>query len=153
LRRISSTEAVEVFGCVFDGDEVDEDASRAWREELRQERLASAQPGAVSIDQSMYPATRPDWSASARRLYGTVLADGDVARVKGSGAALAVAPNPWIDGCPYTESLVNERAGVVIRSYLDPTTGRCLYTEVSEVDGARSFDSTPDWWLTCAMPV
>jgi N-methylhydantoinase B len=81
-------------------------------------------------------------------LYLGVAQRGALAISERSGAALAVAPDHWTDGCPV---LVETRSDlgpeVHIRSYLDPVTGYALFVEAVPAGAPRSFDVTPTRWL------
>ena len=69
---------------------------------------------------------------------------GGVAVSARSGAVLAHAPAHWTDGCPVLVQAVAE--GVETRSYLDPTTGHIIHTEVATAGEPRSFESSPKRW-------
>ena len=70
-----------------------------------------------------------------------------MAFAEASGAPLAVAPNHWSDGCPTLEDDVpGPGVAVVVRSYLDPLSGRLLYAEAVPKDHGRSFEILPERW-------
>lgn len=90
-------------------------------------------------------------ATEALEVYGVVAAvDGrvDAAAIsEHSGAPLAIAPPHWTDGCPVLEErLSGEGPGVVVRSYLDPLTGRALYVEAVPAGEPRSFELSPNRW-------
>jgi N-methylhydantoinase B len=63
---------------------------------------------------------------------------------------LSVAPAHWTDGCPVLEAPFPSTGAVplVLRSYLDPLTGRALHTELVPAGEDRSFAILPDRWTS-----
>ena len=80
-------------------------------------------------------------------LYPGVEQHGSTAYAILSGAALAVSPDHWTDGCPMVEER-GER--LLIRSYLDPLTGRLLLVEALPAGEARAIDTRPARWTNAA---
>lgn len=132
---ISAEEAREVYGV----DVADGTTSR--RTELLRERLAKARPATT---QPREVGTEDLASAPALPLAPGVEQRGGVAVSARSGAVLAHAPAHWTDGCPVLVQAVAE--GVETRSYLDPTTGHIIHTEVATAGEPRSFESSPKRW-------
>ena len=64
-----------------------------------------------------------------------------------SGATLAVSPDHWTDGCPILEE---RRDRLLIRSYLDPLSGRSLLVEALPVGETRAVDTRPTRWTQAA---
>jgi N-methylhydantoinase B len=82
-------------------------------------------------------------------LYPGIVQRGAVAFAERSGAPLAVAPDHWTDGCAVLEEPVPERGPgreIIVRSYLDPTTGRSLYVESVPAGEPRAFEVSPKRW-------
>jgi N-methylhydantoinase B len=61
-----------------------------------------------------------------------------------SGAALALAPDAWTDGCPTLEELRGDR--LLIRCYLDPVTGRLLLVDVLPRGESCTVATRPRRW-------
>jgi hypothetical protein len=60
---------------------------------------------------------------------------------------LAVAPGNWLDGCPTLDRLLDDRAGqLVVRSHLDPLSGRMLFADVLFADETPSMEIRPRRW-------
>ena len=78
---------------------------------------------------------------------------GPVAFSEQSGAALALAPGQWADGCPRLEAPFR-RAGsgppLIVRAYLDPATGRALQVETVPAGTPRSFAVEVRRWMEAA---
>jgi N-methylhydantoinase B len=64
-----------------------------------------------------------------------------------TGAALAVSPDHWTDGCPILEE---QRDRLLIRSYLDPLSGRFLLVEALPAGEPRAVDTRPARWTQAA---
>jgi N-methylhydantoinase B len=80
-------------------------------------------------------------------LYPGVVQHGAIAVAEQSGALLAVAPGNWLDGCPVLDRLLDERAGrLVVRSYLDPLTGRILFADVQFAEEGPGMEIRPRRW-------
>lgn len=143
LGRLSQSEAEVVYGVVFgSGGAPDDEATASHREELRRSRLARAEPPTRPVPEGT---TVPE--GDDLPLYPGVVHRGGIAYSETSGAALALAPGHWTDGCPV---LVEHRPEggpeVVTRSYLDPATGAILYAEVALAGSPRGFACRPHHW-------
>jgi N-methylhydantoinase B len=146
--RLTTQEAAEVYGVVIDArgapDVVATDGRRA---EVRARRLREAAPAA-------HPRVEADlaelagFAASGEEPLGPgIVQRGNGAFAEGSGALLAVAPAHWTDGCPVLEWPPADGAGrVVLRAYLDPSTGRTLHVEAVPAGEPRSFHVLPRRW-------
>ncbi|HZQ59562.1 MAG TPA: hydantoinase B/oxoprolinase family protein [Acidimicrobiales bacterium] len=140
--RFSPADAAHVYGVVV-GDAA---ATARQRAKLRQARLSSATPAARPVEDAP-----PLDAASAQPLFPGVVQCGAVAYAADSGAALAVAPDHWTDGCPVlVERLWADGPGVEYRTYLDPGSGRALHVEVALAGAPRSFTVLPDRWVSAA---
>jgi N-methylhydantoinase B len=119
-------------------------ATNANRDALRRERLAQAKPAncpALVNDMS------PVRSEPAQPLYPGVVQHGPLAVAEASGAALAIAPGNWLDGCPVLDTLLDERAGeLVMRAHLDPLSGRILFADVLFADEGPNIEISPRRW-------
>ena len=74
---------------------------------------------------------------------------GNVAYSEVSGAALAVAPHHWTDGCPIlAERVTHGNLDLVIETYLDPLTGDALAVDVRPESAERTFTTAPARWAT-----
>jgi N-methylhydantoinase B len=74
---------------------------------------------------------------------------GAVAVAEATGAVLAVAPGQWADGCPRLEAPFRPPGtgpDLVVRTYLDPVSGRALHVETVPAGGGRSFSAEPRRW-------
>jgi N-methylhydantoinase B len=146
VERITRADASTVYGVVLDHDgRIDDTATDARRAALRTERLgrASAPVSAVSDDVVGLADGEP------LPLYPGIVQRGAVAFAERSGAPLAVAPDHWTDGCAVLEEPVPERGPgreIIVRSYLDPTTGRSLYVESVPAGEPRAFEVSPKRW-------
>jgi N-methylhydantoinase B len=149
--RLDREAAQEAYGLVFAGEAIDADATRARRAALRRERLKRARPAERPITRSELAPQAPD--TPALPLYPGVVQCGGVALAEVSGAALAVAPDNWLDGCPVLEAPVGEGArGVITRAHLDPLTGRMLYVDVLRQGDPPSIEVRPERWGRAAEP-
>ncbi|MGE0387662.1 MAG: hydantoinase B/oxoprolinase family protein [Gammaproteobacteria bacterium] len=139
-------DALRDYGVVLDAaGAVDAPATAARREAILAQRLARARP-AVRPLRGAAPLVAA--AGDAVPLYPGVVQSGAVAYSEATGTALAQAPDHWTDGCPM---LVERRwpAGpeVVLRSYLDPGSGRILHTEVVLGEAyPRGFEVSPRRW-------
>ena len=88
------------------------------------------------------------WERGVAQPSGTIYIQlGNLAVAEESGAVLAVAPDNWLDGCPVLETQIDERAGgTVLRSHLDPATGRALFVDVTRLGDAPSIEIRPHRW-------
>lgn len=130
--RITPADAAEIYGVdVSTG-------TAAHRSRILKARLsrASAPAAPVSADDTEGSDIAP--------IAPGVIQRGSYAISERSGAVLAKAPSHWTDGCPVLcEPVVD---GIETRSYLDPSTGHILHTEVAVVGEPRTFESTPRRW-------
>jgi N-methylhydantoinase B len=144
--RFSEEEAASVYGVVLDGGgRVDAVATDERRDALRAARLVAAQPALRPMSGG-----EPDpasGAGDALPLYPGVVQRGAIAYAEASGAPLAVAPDHWTDGCPVlVERRWPDGPPVVVRTYLDPGTGRALHTEVALEGAPRTFEVAPRRW-------
>lgn len=144
--RLTSENANEAYGVVLVEGQVDAESTAKARSALRIARLAAAEQAPMALQQPALPAE--DLVAALPLCVG-VVQYGSVAYASGSGAALALSPGNWTDGCPRTVELLEER-GIVIRTYLDPLTGASLYADVMPAGVNGSFETRPDRWTTAA---
>lgn len=138
-------EAGSTYGVVFrDDGEADDEATVAERERRRRERLERSRPAIRPLDGENTPAP----ADQAFPLYPGVEQRGRYAVAQESGAVLAEAPNSWLDGCPtWEEEQPGAGAPVVVRSYLDPVSGRVLHTEAVPRGTGRSTEMRPLRWI------
>jgi N-methylhydantoinase B len=73
---------------------------------------------------------------------------GAIAYAAASGAPLALAPDPWTDGCPTLEEPRGNR--LLIRSYLDPVTGKLLLVDVLPRGETCTIETRPRRWQAAA---
>jgi N-methylhydantoinase B len=141
--RISAQEALEAYGVVISASgKVDASATRVRRAQLLRERLMRAKPALKPMLQDQRATEWPSGSGSP--IYPGVEQRGNAAYAIASGAALALAPDHWTDGCPMLE---DRRGRLLIRSYLDPLTGRCLLVEALPAGESRTVTTLPKRWL------
>jgi N-methylhydantoinase B len=142
---LTSRDAATVYGVVLRrSGRVDPGATARRRDEARADRLTRA-----AAPRKPVPARtrrgQPDGAAAP--LYPGVVQRGAVAYAAASGAPLAIAPDHWTDGCPVLEE---PRPGpgpaIVIRTYLDPSTGTSLHVEAIPDGEPRAFESSPTRW-------
>ena len=157
--RITGADAAEVYGVILDGrGMVDAGATSRRRSELRRDRLARAFPArrplrGEDVAGELADAGGSGSTAGGRSLplFPGVVQRGRVALTEEGGCPLAIAPAHWTDGCPTLErKLADGGPGVVLRSYLDPETGRALYVEAVPAGEPRSFESAPRRWTESA---
>ncbi|MEV4604411.1 hydantoinase B/oxoprolinase family protein [Amycolatopsis sp. NPDC049253] len=138
--RFTAAEAEQMYGVVLSGREPDIGATAARREGLRRGRLSAAAPARRPGSAG----TTPPADLAARPLYPGVEQRGHHAVAAESGAVLAVAPDPWTDGCP---TITRALTGTLVeRSYLDPETGRVLLTEVVPDGVGCAIEVSPLSW-------
>jgi N-methylhydantoinase B len=144
--RITAQDAASVYGVVIDAaGAVDPAATPVCRAELLRGRLRRAKPADKPIqqDQPVMAAQR----GQGLPLYPGVEQHGSAAYSILSGATLAVSPDHWTDGCPILEE---QRDRLLIRSYLDPLSGRSLLVEALPVGETRAVDTRPTRWTQAA---
>jgi len=137
---ITAGEAEQVYGVVA-GDRAATAACRAAR---LQARLRAAVPAP-----SPGPAAAGVGDAASLPLAPGVAQRGNVAVAEVSGAVLAVAPGQWADGCPRLEAPFRAPGtgpDLVVRTYLDPVSGRALHVETVPAGWGRSFSCEPRRW-------
>lgn len=147
IGRLTPAEADETYGVVLDHDgTVDRSHTEARRAEIRHARLTHASPAAIVIGDGQDAVSSAD---DDQPLYHGVVQRGRVAVAVDSGALLAVAPAHWTDGCPVLETERRSSVGVpwTQRTYLDPRSGRALYTEAVPSGAPRSFTTAPNHWI------
>jgi N-methylhydantoinase B len=146
--RIDAEEAREFYGVVVRGDQVDWEATVACRGSMRAERLARAEP-----PHRAYNAAPTDVTGQKMPLYPGVVRRGSLAIAEDSGAVLATAPDHWTDGCPRIEQRLPSQltSALVLRTYLDPVSGRALHVEAVPEGAERSFDVLPRHWTEAAL--
>ncbi len=142
LGRLSRQEAEAVYGLVFDGADIDLEATAAHRDLVRIDRLARAEPPRHA------PPAAPETNGHTLvPIYPGVGHRDGVAVAEASGAPLAAAPHHWSDGCPVLiEPRPEGGPAVVTRSYLDPVSGAILYAEVALAGEERGFEMRPAHW-------
>lgn len=147
LGLMSGEEAQRLYGVVLDASgEVDHERSESLRYERRRERLQSAEPPRRPMNGATASVT------DGLPLFAGIVQIGSEALSEHSGAVLAVAPDPWTDGC---FTLDEEDAGangfsVTTRSYLDPVSGQRLFQALLRPDGECSFECAPARWAGAA---
>lgn len=148
-RRYSREEARETFGVVIAENAVDVEGTEQLRKDLRLARLECAEPPEMPVPAEHAPLCEED---RTEFITAVVVQRGEVAFAAGTGAALAIAPAHWTDGCPVLVSVSSTESGteVVTRMYLDPGSGRSLAVEVVPVGEPRSFESLPRRWVEAA---
>jgi N-methylhydantoinase B len=145
--RLTALEASSVYGVMVDSSGApDAAATEGCRADLSRARLLNAAPAVKPLVQSAHASRTPP--GSGLRLYPGVEQKGAVAYAASSGAALALAPDHWTDGCPILDELRGER--LVIRSYLDPLTGRILFVDALPRGEKRTIDTRPNRWVYAA---
>jgi N-methylhydantoinase B len=148
---LHATDARNLFGVVIVDGRLDADATKAERSIIRQRRLSEARPARTPVaDSSAIVETSQQ---ETYPLYPGVVQIGEKAVAVESGVVLAVAPDHWTDGCPVLEwSMPGPDDGIVVRAYLDPSTGKSLYVEVTPPGVGRSFATLPRRWTTAVVP-
>jgi N-methylhydantoinase B len=142
---LTTADALDAYGVLLHSSgSPDNEASVARRDQVRRQRLARATPPAIPVDPSR---TGGSSGQLAQPLYPGIAQRGPVAFAEESGAPLAVAPDHWTDGCPVLEEFVpGDGPPVVVRSYLDPISGRLLHVEAVPHGVGRAFDVLPERW-------
>jgi len=144
--RITVQEAASVYGVVIDAaGKVDSSATPVRRTELLRDRLRRARLADKPLQQDEHAAASE--RGSGLPLYPGVEQRGPTAYSIASGAVLAVSPDHWTDGCPMLEE---QRERLLIRSYLDPLTGRFLLVEALPAGEPRAVDTRPTRWARAA---
>ncbi len=151
--RITADDAAAVYGVVVRPDgHVDEVATERRRAEIRSGRLERAVAPQRPLDENDVSEIS---DGEEMPLYPGVVQRGKVAYAARSRAPLAIAPDHWTDGCPVLEEPFPERGPgrrIVVRSYLDPRTGRKLYVESVPEGEPRAFEVSPDRWTGATRP-
>lgn len=150
LGLLTTEEARQAYGVMLEtADRVDEAATSAQRDGLRQSRLSSAEPPLHPVD---HDPIGPEARAAGQRLFHGIVQVGDLAVAESSGAVLARAPGHWTDGCFVSESIRSSPIGTrwIQRSYLDPLNGLALHVEAVPIDAPRSFRVEPQRWTALA---
>ncbi|MEA3132286.1 MAG: N-methylhydantoinase [Gammaproteobacteria bacterium] len=145
--RLTVLEASSVYGVVVDSSGTpDAAATDRCRADLSRARLLNAAPAVKPLVQSVHASrTAP---GSGMTLYPGVEQKGAIAYAVSSGAALALAPDHWTDGCPVLDELRGQR--LLVRSYLDPLTGRILFVDALPRGEKRTIDTRPNRWVRAA---
>jgi len=137
--------ALAVYGVVVDGP----GTTAATRARRRRERLAVAAPPEAVPEVAEREVDEGGNEPAA--LYPGIERRGPVARVARTGTPLAVAPDHWTTGCPVLEARLESGGPVIVtRSYLDPSDGTILHTEVVPGGESRAFSVLPDHWTSAA---
>jgi N-methylhydantoinase B len=145
----AAEEAAAVYGVVLDPSGVpDLAATDERRAALRADRLRRATPAVREL--TVDDVAGKDEGETMPFTPG-VVQHGSVAYAEASGAPLAIAPDPWTDGCPVIEeSLGGPGPRLVRREYLDPRTGQALHVEVVPEGEPISFAIEPARWTKAA---
>jgi N-methylhydantoinase B len=141
--RLTAEQALATYGVVLIADQADVVATARARAERLKSRLAQSIPARKARPRRALPLP-----LEGQPLYPGVVQVGEIAYSSASGAALALAPDAWTDGCPTLEEARGER--LLIRSYLDPATGRLLLVDVLPRGEACSIEARPRRWQTAA---
>jgi N-methylhydantoinase B len=144
--RLTAEEAAGIYGVIIMDGVVDQEATTQRRASLLAERLAAADPPVKPLDGARL--ANADIGGSPLPLYYGVEQRGTVAHAVESGAALAIAPDDWQDGCPVIHTPLE--GGWVQDAYLDPSSGRTLLVDVRPEGEPRSIDSFPQHWAEAA---
>ena len=149
LDRLSAQEAADMYGVMVDAAGcVEVAATAARRAGALRDRLARATPPRRPLGAEAEALARGHAPAP---LYPGIEQRGRVAVVAASGAALAIAPDPWTGGCPVLTERITPAAGfeLFLDAYLDPRTGTTLFFDMRRGDEPSEFESAPRRW-TCA---
>ncbi|WP_408587929.1 hydantoinase B/oxoprolinase family protein [Novosphingobium sp.] len=144
---LTADEARQVYGVIEGGT----DAIAALRNELRQQRLARAKPAPHPV--AWTDELRAATEGIEAPLAAGVVQRGHVAVAEASGAALAVSPAPWTDGCPYIEGFGNRDSTVDYVAYLDPVSGQLLAVDATPKGNGCSFEIAPQRWTSLGAEV
>ncbi|MEV0544511.1 hydantoinase B/oxoprolinase family protein [Nocardia salmonicida] len=136
---ITTEIAEEIYG-VIDGDE---SATVQLRASLARRRLAEARPAEAPMNDIEVP------EVAGLPIGPKIEQRGHVAVSSESGAALAVSPRSWTEGCPVLVEVVQD--AYERRAYLDPVTGHYLHVEIVPVGEGISFEYLPSRWLEAAL--
>ena len=144
--RITAEEARATYGVIVAADQEDSAATAQRRAEILKNRLARSIPA-----RKPGPRRVLETPLQGQPLYPGVVQVGAIAYAAVSGAALALAPDPWTDGCPTLEEPRGNR--LLIRSYLDPATGRLLLVDVLPRGESCTIATRPRRWQAAAAPL
>jgi N-methylhydantoinase B len=143
--RLTTAEASEVYGVIVDaGGIVNADMTSERRENLLRSRLSNAIPAIKPLSRTL-AASRDDLGTGLPLYPGVVQKDA-VAYSIASGAALALAPDHWTDGCPTLDELRGRR--LLVRSYLDPLDGHILFVDTLPRGEMRTIETLPVRWTS-----
>jgi N-methylhydantoinase B len=137
--RITAAEAEATYGVMLVADQADPAATTQRRAQILKSRLTRSIPA-----RKPGPRRSLETPLQGQPLYPGVVQVGTTAYAVLSGAALALAPDPWTDGCPTLEELRGNR--LLIRSYLDPVTGRLLLVDVLPRGESCTIATRPRRW-------
>jgi N-methylhydantoinase B len=142
---VTASDAQAIYGVVLDGDGAPDLAATAeLRDAQRAERLSRARAAVRPVHDDAVAGMA---AAETVPLTPGVVQRGSVAYAEVSGAPLAVAPDPWTDGCPVIEEpLTGPGPALVRRTYLDPRVGRALHVEVVPEGEGVNFSVQPTRW-------
>jgi N-methylhydantoinase B len=144
--RFSAQEAADVYGVIVSEEgEANEEATRQRRTKALAMRLRKATAPVKSAPQVKL-LSRPGTGGAP--LYPGIEQHGDIAYATVSGAPLARAPDHWTDGCPIIDELVGKR--LLIRYYLDPSTGCFLWVDALPSGERRTMEVSPKRWMEAA---
>lgn len=141
--RLTVGEARAVYGVVLRSDGApDNEETNACRKALLEARLIRATPAnkPVGNQEPLASALR----GRGKRLYPGVEHHDGIAYAVASGSPLARTPDNWISGCPWLEESLG--ADIVVRTYLDPRTGRALLVDALPEGQPCSVESRPIHW-------
>jgi N-methylhydantoinase B len=141
--RITAAEAEATYGVMLAGDQDDTAATAQRRAQMLKSRLARSIPA-----RKPGPPRALKAPFRSQPLYPGVIQVEANAYAEVSGAGLAVAPDPWTDGCPTLEELRGSR--LLLRRYLDPVTGRLLLVDVLPRGENCSIETRPRRWQQAA---
>jgi N-methylhydantoinase B len=138
-------EAARVYGVIL-GNASATDARRA---EILAQRLAIAEPAPQPLPWT--PELQAKTVGACGPLAVGVEQRGSVAVSTRSGAALAISPGNWLDGCPRIPDFIQTHVDVDIVAYLDPITGHLLLVDVVPTGLPCSSSSAPRRWTESAL--
>ena len=141
--RITAEEAEATYGVMLASDQADSAATLERRAEILKDRLVRSIP-------ARKPAPRRvlEMPPQGQPLYPGIVQVEAMAYAAASGAALALAPDPWTDGCLTLEEPRGNR--LLIRSYLDPVTGKLLLVDVLPRGESCTIETRPRRWQAAA---
>jgi N-methylhydantoinase B len=145
--RLTQSEASGVYGVIVEsGGAANIALTVERRAKLLRTRLSNAVLAVKPLPQSLHASrTMP---GTGLPLYPGVEQKESIAYAIASGAALALAPDHWTDGCPTLEDLRGER--LLVRSYLDPLTGTILFVDTLPRGEKRTISTLPARWVRAA---